>query len=236
MAERNNALGQGRTISLPPPRAIVFDWDNTLVDTWPNIIHTMNATLSAMGQPVWSAEEARRRIARSLRDSFPDLFGDRWQEAREIFYAELERSHLDMLTPLPGAAEVLRTFDDSGVPMAVVSNKTGAYLRKEIAHLGWEARFRSVFGAGDLSRDKPAPDAVLAFLGQEGLAPGADIWFVGDSPVDVEAAHAAGCASIYVRGEDPHGLPSGCSPLVVIGDCRALPILAGRIDRPETTP
>jgi hypothetical protein len=128
--------GQGGSIVLPPPRAIVFDWDNTLVDTWPNIIHTMNATLAAMGQAVWSAAEARRRIARSLRDSFPELFGDRWQEAREIFYAELERSHLAMLTPLPGAAEVLKTFHDSGTPMAVVSNKTGAYLRKEIAHLG----------------------------------------------------------------------------------------------------
>ncbi len=223
--------GQGPETPLLSPRAIVFDWDNTLVDTWPNIIHTMNVTLLAMGHVPWSVEEARRRIARSLRDSFPELFGDRWQKAREIFYAELERSHLAMLTPLPGVAEVLDAFHGQGLPMAVVSNKTGGYLRKEIEHLGWGDHFRSVFGAGDLSHDKPAPDAVLAFLGRVDLAPGPDIWFVGDSPVDVETAHAAGCASVFVRGEESHAFPQDRAPHMTIDDCRALPILAGRIDR-----
>jgi phosphoglycolate phosphatase len=218
-----------------PPRAIVFDWDNTLVDTWPNIIHTMNVTLAAMGHAVWTEAEARRRIARSLRDSFPEIFGDRWPEAREIFYAELERSHLAMLSPLPGSAEVLRRFDENGLPLAVVSNKTGAYLRKEVAHLGWGPRFRSVFGAGDLAHDKPAPDAVLAFLGCVGLAPGPDIWFVGDSPVDVEAAHAAGCAAVLVKGKETHDFPPNRAPQAVIEDCRALPYLAERIDRPGCT-
>lgn len=222
------APGQG---SLMPPRAIVFDWDNTLVDTWPNIVHTMNVTLAAMGHAVWTPEEAKRRIARSLRDSFPELFGDRWEDARAIFYAELERSHIAMLTPLPGSAAVLRHFHASGLPMAVVSNKTGDYLRKEIAHLGWQGYFRSVFGAGDLARDKPAPDAVEAFLAREGLAPGADIWFVGDSPVDVEAAHAAGCASVFVQGEESHPPSPQSTPHAVIGDCRALPALAGDLSR-----
>ncbi len=224
------AGGQGAPLAAP--RAIVFDWDNTLVDTWPNIIHTMNVTLAAMGQAPWTAEEAHRRIARSLRDSFPELFGERWQEAREIFYAELERSHLAMLSPLPGSAEVLRRFDEGGLPLAVVSNKTGDYLRKEIAHLGWGPRFRAIFGAGDMPRDKPAPDAVLAFLRRVGLAPGPDIWFVGDSPVDIEAAYAAGCAAVLVKGTETHDFPPDRAPHAVIGDCRALPDLAGWIDKP----
>jgi len=213
-----------------PPKAIVFDWDNTLVDTWPNIIHTMNVTLAAMGQATWAPEEAHRRIARSLRDSFPELFGSRWQEARDIFYAELERSHIAMLTPLPGAAEVLRGFAEAGLPMAVVSNKTGDYLRKEIAHLGWGERFQAVFGAGDLTRDKPAPDAVFAFLDRVGLAPGSDIWFVGDSPVDVETAHAAGCASVFVDGGKERTFRPEDAPHATIGDCRALANLAQRMD------
>ena len=29
------------------PRAAIFDWDNTLVDTWPVIHESMNATLYA---------------------------------------------------------------------------------------------------------------------------------------------------------------------------------------------
>ncbi|MBN2751847.1 MAG: HAD-IA family hydrolase [Rhodospirillaceae bacterium] len=213
---------------LSQPRAIVFDWDNTLVDTWPNIIHTMNVTLAAMGHAVWTNEDARQRIARSLRDSFPDLFGDRWKDAREIFYAELERSHIAMLTPLPGVADVLGLFSD--LPMAVVSNKTGEYLRKEVAHLGWSRHFQAIFGAGDLVHDKPAPDAVLSFLNRVGLAPGPDIWFVGDSPVDVETAHAAGCTSVFVQNGTEQAFHPDLFPHVTIGDCRALPVLAGRLD------
>lgn len=222
------AAGEAERL-LPPPRAIIFDWDNTLVDTWPNIVHTMNVTLAAMGHAPWTAEEAKRRIARSLRESFPELFGDRWEEARDIFYAELERAHLDMLAPLAGSADVLGHFHAAAVPMAVVSNKTAIYLHREVAHLGWERFFNTIIGAGELPRDKPAPDAVFLFLERVGLAPGQDIWFVGDSPVDVEAAHAAGCAAIFVRGAED-GLPSfAMPPVAIVGDCRALPNL-GCID------
>lgn len=222
------AAGEAQAI-LPPPRAIVFDWDNTLVDTWPNIVHTMNVTLVAMGQAPWSAAEAKTRIARSLRESFPELFGERWEHARDVFYAELERAHLEMLAPLPGAADVLAHFAGLGVPMAVVSNKTSVYLHREVGHLGWGKYFNAVFGAGDLPHDKPAPDAVFRFLERVGLAPGNDIWFVGDSPIDVEAAHAAGCAPIFVRGAETD-LPSfAMPPLAIIGDCRALSSIA-RID------
>jgi hypothetical protein len=72
---------------LPPPRAILFDWDNTLVDAWGTIQLALNAALTAMGQSAWTMEETRVRVRASLRDSFPRMFGDRWPEARDIFYA-----------------------------------------------------------------------------------------------------------------------------------------------------
>lgn len=226
--DEHRAVG-GAEAALPQPRAIVFDWDNTLVDTWPNIVHTMNVTLVAMGQAPWTALEAKQRIARSLRESFPELFGDRWEYARDVFYAELERAHLAMLSPLSGSEETLARFAGLGVPMAVVSNKTSVYLHREVEHLGWGRYFKAVFGAGDMPHDKPAPDAVFRFLELAGLAPGNDIWFVGDSPVDVEAAHAAGCAPVFVHGAETE-LPSfAMPPLAVIDDCRAL-LRIGRID------
>jgi len=73
--------------TLPPPRAILFDWDNTLVDAWGTIQLALNATLTAMGFPAWTMEETRLKVRASLRDSFPRMFGDRWLEARDIFYS-----------------------------------------------------------------------------------------------------------------------------------------------------
>ncbi|MEQ9449505.1 MAG: HAD hydrolase-like protein, partial [Rhodospirillaceae bacterium] len=115
--------------SLPAPRAIIFDWDNTLVDTWPCIGRATNATLEAMGQAPWTSEEIRARVAGSLRDTFPKIYGDRWEEAREIYYRNFAAAHLETLAPITGAEEALRDAAALGHYLAVVSNKTGKYLR-----------------------------------------------------------------------------------------------------------
>ena len=189
---------------MPPfPQAVLFDWDNTLVDTWPCIIHAMNHTLEAMGHAPWSEAEARARIARSLRDAFPELFGERWEEARGVFYAAFSRVHLDMLVALPAAAEALEALKALGVPLGIVSNKTGAYLRQEVEHLGWQGHFTAVVGAGDATRDKPAIDPVLLALEGSGLAPAETVWFLGDSLVDMQCAAESGCTGVFLHPEPP---------------------------------
>ena len=67
-------------------QAVIFDWDNTLVDTWPVILKSMNKTREYMGKTPWTEEEGKARIDRSLRDSFPEFFGQRWQEAMHVYY------------------------------------------------------------------------------------------------------------------------------------------------------
>ena len=113
------------TPNLIAPRAILFDWDNTLVDSWPCIHTAMSATLTAMDQTPWTMEETKRRVALSLRNAFPPLFGDRWEEARDIYFHHYAANHKTSVVPLPGAAEMLTALDVMGVRMAVVSNKTG---------------------------------------------------------------------------------------------------------------
>ncbi|MDX2222565.1 MAG: HAD family hydrolase [Rhodospirillaceae bacterium] len=182
----------------PRPRAILFDWDNTLVDTWPVITEATAITLAAMGHAPWSATEMRARIAGSLRDTFPRIYGERWPEAMKIYYQAFERVHLDRLRALPGAADALGALGDAGVYLGVVSNKTGKYLRAEADHLGWTPRFGRLVGAQDVARDKPAADPVLAALAPAGVSPGADVWFVGDAEIDVVCGQAAGCTTVLV--------------------------------------
>jgi len=64
------------------PRAILFDWDNTLVDSWATIHEALNFLMRAMDKPEWSLAETRERVRLSLREAFPPLFGERWEEAR----------------------------------------------------------------------------------------------------------------------------------------------------------
>lgn len=184
------------------PQAVVFDWDNTLVDTWPTIHESLSATFQAMGREPWSFDETRARVRHSLREAFPALFGDRWIEARDIFYATFERSHIERLVVIEGALELLKSLSGAGIELAVLSNKTGRYLRDEVEHLGWAGYFAAVVGAGDATRDKPDPEALALALAGTRCKPGPEVWFVGDSGIDMEAAHRTGCTPVLLHRHD----------------------------------
>lgn len=200
------------SLNLPKPRALLFDWDGTLVDNWDAIVAAINEALTAFGKPVWSRGEAMDRISASQRDSFPVLFGDDWERARDIFYAGFERSHLDLLQVLDGAEPLL----DSLRPLTtgLVSNKSGRHLRLEAAHLGWSPRFHAMVGATDAERDKPDPAPVHMALQGTGIAAGPEVWFIGDSATDLKTARAAGCTAILVRhaAANPAPMPADLSP------------------------
>src|SRR5204862_7848956 len=138
-----------------PPRAILFDWDNTLIDSWVTIHEARNHLMRAMGQPERSLDETKADARLSLRESFPLLFGDRWEEAREIYLGHFRKIHLDRLAALPARAAMLRSRAELEIFLGVVSNKPGPLLRREVERLGWSGLFGSVIGAGDASADKP---------------------------------------------------------------------------------
>jgi phosphoglycolate phosphatase len=191
-------------VTLARPRALLFDWDNTLVDTWASIHHALDITLRAMGQEPWTLEQTQARVRASARESFPVWFGERADEATEIFYRAFEAEHLLALRERQGAGDMLRALADDGqFYMAVVSNKRGHLLRREAEHLGWSAYFRRLVGANDAARDKPATEAVDLALADSGLRPGAEIWFVGDTDIDMTCAVNAGCLPVLLRPAPP---------------------------------
>lgn len=204
------------------PRALVFDWDNTLVDSWETIHHALVVTMAAMGHEPWSLDETKSRVRHSLRDAFPQLFGERWAEARKLYIDTFTAVHLERLKPFAGADELLRTLAERGFYLAVVSNKTGALLRREAEHLGWSRYFRQVVGAGDASADKPHPAVIHAALLGSGIDPPA-AWLVGDTTLDIECAAAAGCVPVLISALDavPEDIPK-VPPALRFSDCASL--------------
>ena len=147
-----------RPADIERPKAILFDWDNTLVNTWPTIVECYRDTFMALGLAPWTETEVRARAHGSLRDVFPTLFGSRAGEAERVFYDTFFRIHLERLEPLPGADTLLARACATGCYVAVVSNKVGDNLRAELAYLGWNRWISRAVGAKDAKRDKPAPD------------------------------------------------------------------------------
>jgi phosphoglycolate phosphatase len=180
---------------------LLFDWDNTLVDGWAGIAAALNAAFRAFDKPLWTVEDTKNRVRVSLKESFPVMFGDAWEHARDIFYAAFHGDHLANVTPMPGAAEALAA--GAPWPLGVVSNKAGKYLRAEVVHLGWSAHFGAVVGAGDAIADKPDPAPILLALERLGHPAGRDIWYLGDTALDMRAARSAGVTAVLV-GDAAH--------------------------------
>ena len=181
------------------PQALLFDWDNTLVDSWECIRESYNRTFRHFGMPDWSMDEIKAKVAKSMRDSFPQMFGDRWEEAGRVFSETYAAIHLSYLQPLPGAAEMLQRLHDAGLYLGVVSNKRGHFLRQEATALGWDRYFSRLVGAQDAEQDKPHTAPVTMALSGSGLQTGPHIWFVGDAAIDMECARNSGCCAVLFR-------------------------------------
>lgn len=188
------------------PKAILFDWDNTLANTWPTIHTALERTFIDMGKTPWTLEETKMRVHRSLRDSFPELFGERWEEAGEKYLSHFKKIHLDMFEALEGAEEMLKLLNEKDIYASVVSNKTGHNLRAEASHVGWDKYFGNLVGARDAEEDKPSIKPVHMALNGSGLHPDKDdIWFIGDTVSDMECAYNSGCKPVLYGDRNKNG-------------------------------
>jgi phosphoglycolate phosphatase len=200
------------------PTAVLFDWDNTLVDTWKTIFDAVNHTLVAFGKEPWTESVALTNIQHSGREAFPKLFGDKAEEAQKFLYKIIEEDTLQGLNPMPEAEPLLKILKQKGIPLGVVSNKTSAFLRREVTHLEWDGYFGVLVGAGDTPRDKPAADPILLALERLNVPVSSEVWMIGDAPVDWDCAIAAGCQPVAIgsRFEPPS------AALISIENCGAL--------------
>lgn len=201
------------------PEAIIFDWDHTLADSWSIIAAGINQVFTHFGREQWPVEKIRQECSRSLRDYFPQWFGDRWEEARDIYLDYYKSVHLQKIKLLHGAQELVQTLAQKSIPLFVVSNKFGPTLRSEAQHLGVSQYFKALVGSQDAEKDKPARETVDLALKSGGLRSGPNILFVGDSHLDVECGRAAGCTPIVVYDAD---LASRMHVNLYFPDCFAL--------------
>jgi len=197
-------------MALKAPKAVLFDWDNTLVDTWPVIHKALYVTFEQLGKTPWTLEEAKIKVGRSMRDAFPALFGENWLAAADLYRASYRAINIEHLIAFPDVDNTLKYLQERNIPIALVSNKMGDTLRKEVEHLGWGHYFEASIGAADAEHDKPHPAPVYLALESIEVTAGKDeIWFIGDSEVDLQVAHNAALTPILyggVNAEDVEGL------------------------------
>ena len=185
------------------PSAILFDWDDTLIQTWPFLWQLYKRTFHHVGKDIvdfFDEAACKDYAVRHGRKTFDQIFGNETgQKARTFFVKTYEEEFLGYLVPLDGAKEVLRLLKHHHIPMAIVSNKESFFLKPEVMHLGFDSYFQSIVGR-DIAGAKPSPDPAYHALRELSLDTSSlnieRVWFVGDTKVDAETAHAVGCTFI----------------------------------------
>ena len=175
-----------------PLRHILFDLDGTLVDSVRITCAIIDAMLAARG--IISPSDpvvARAMDAIGGESMIAAVMGPHCREPK-LEIAEFRARHAVADTPadlaFPGVAAALAALAAAGVEMAICSNKPQHLCERILADLDLARHFTAIVGArADLPR-KPAPDGARLAL----TADPAATLYVGDSPVDVATARAAG--------------------------------------------
>lgn len=182
-------------------KVILWDWDGTLVDSFPTIHEAYNKTRSEFGLEPWSFEETKKNNARSARDVFPEMFGNDAEAAEALFYKTYAELAPSLVKAKSGRGELLKAMSDMGYRHLLISNKRGDILRQECEALGWADYFHAVIGAGDADEDKPSAAPIALAYKKANLAHAPEHYYIGDAPIDAHTARAANIKCLLLVGE-----------------------------------
>jgi phosphoglycolate phosphatase len=220
------------------PSLVVFDLDGTLVDSSGDLSAAVNAMLAelAPGQPALDLGTVRSFVgngaAALVRRSLDQAgLAIDTQAALPVFLKAYSARLLDSTRLYEGVRPMLDAL--RGRTLAVLTNKPGGFSREILAGLGVLDRFVEAWGPEDAGAKKPDPAGLVRLLERCGVRP-ADAVLVGDSPIDVATARAAGVASIGVLwGFDPGSL-RGQQPDVEVADPAGIEAALARLPVPAS--
>jgi len=192
-----------KSIKIGRPKAILFDWDNTLVDSLELICTSMRETFSRFKLAQMPEKEFMKSIHGPSRLFIEKHFPkESYDEARKTFLDLYDQFTKEKLRLLPSAQETLDEVQKQKIKTGVVSNKVSALLSMELYQLGLKKYFLTIVGSGDLAEDKPSPLPVLKALKDIEVSPSQEVWFVGDSAADMGAAHNSNCLPVFFGSDD----------------------------------
>jgi len=188
-------------------QGLLFDLDGTLVDSAPDIAAAANVLLEAHDKEPLTVDDIRLMIGNGVKALVKRAFAKRGVDLDE---ANLDARNEEMMaiyaknltvltTVMPGADKTLDRYKQSGMKLAVVTNKPEKFSREICSHFGWDTVLDAIVGGDTCDDRKPAPGMLFHACKQMGVDP-ANCVMIGDSPADIDSAKNAGMRSVAVRG------------------------------------
>ena len=184
---------------MAPLKAVLFDFDGTLVDTTNLIYQSMrHATGEILGQDL-SRETLMQNVGQPLPRQMELLDPDRAADLLESYRTFNDANHERYIASFPEVEAALGRLRSAGLGVAVVTSK-----RRHSVELALDS-FPALRGLADhfvtmedTTEHKPRPEPLLKGLELLGDIPPESAAYVGDAPFDIMAARGANVLAVAV--------------------------------------
>lgn len=181
-------------------KAVVFDWDGTLVDSEAHIVESISHAAAHAGLPELSYDRKKSIIGLGMReallDLYPELNDEHIKKLREYyadyFFSRATESH----NLFEGVEATLMALRDKGVRLAVATGKSRNGLNKALESSGL-GHFFEIERCADETRSKPHPMMLQEIASHFGFEYG-DMLMVGDTSFDLDMAKQVGMPAVAV--------------------------------------
>jgi phosphoglycolate phosphatase len=180
-------------------KAIIFDFDGTLVDSEITIYQCFQSITNHLA-PERIDYAKNILIGPPLRDTASEILGPTNQNKLDEFvklFIEIHDEHAIKNThPYPGVIETLKKLKSKGILMAIATNKRNAPTLKLISHFEWQGYFTSIECSDSHSVIRNKDEMIQEILQNKNFH---EAFFVGDTVNDGLSANLNKLSFILAR-------------------------------------
>lgn len=205
-------------------RAVLFDFDGTLADSFAAITASTNHVRQIYGLPPLPEADVRSYVGHGLEQLMRDLVPAAPTPADAVlaYRTHHETVAIPLTTLMPGVAETVALLHRRGYALGVCSNKAVRFTRRLVDHFFPANPFGTVLGPDDVGRPKPDPAMLQEACRRLNVSESNSV-YVGDMSVDVQTAKAAGMPVWIVPGGAADvAVAAAAGPDLVLADFAAL--------------
>ncbi len=190
--------------------AILFDLDGTLLDSAPDLIHTLNDLLQVYGRDSVDYELFSRWVSHGsgklLELGFAGDYPIDFQQLRQQYLDCYQKQNTVYSDFFAGVPALLTAIEATHTPWGIMTNKPTRPTLPIAKHFALDKRAKSIVCGDTLTVSKPHPAPLLFLAEQLGVNP-AHCVYIGDCDRDITAGKQAGmmtiaCAYGYIPPDD----------------------------------
>ena len=185
-------------------KTAIFDLDGTLINSLADLADSANDMLASYGFPQHDLDKYRYFVGNGPRKLMERCLPKEQAENADFVsealgrYNDCYKNHLFLKTkPYEGILPMLEALQKKHIPLAICTNKQQFATEAIAEKLFPQGMFRKNLGDKEGTPRKPDPTKVLQIIKEFGVQPG-EVAYLGDTSVDMETAHRAGCLAIGV--------------------------------------